>query len=76
MGVILIKKILKKSKKLRLRRRVCEYLVPETRRHKGTTGVCWESDMNGVSKIQSYGIASKGRSYNGISYDIRLFRAI
>ena len=37
MVLIPIKRILKKSKKVRLRRKVCEHLVPETRRHKGTT---------------------------------------
>ena len=33
-------------KKVILRRRVSEYLVPEITRYKGTIGVFWESDIH------------------------------
>ena len=62
MGVIQIKKILKKSKEVTLGRRVCGYLVPETKKHKGTTGVCWKSDIHGGSIREVNGLASKGIS--------------
>ena len=41
-----------------LRIRVSEYLVPETRSHKGTTIVCWESYINGVIIRQILGPVS------------------
>ena len=35
-----------------------EYLVPENRRHKGTTVGCWESYIYGVSIIQAHVLVS------------------
>ena len=49
-------------KKTRSRKIVCGYLVPETRKNKGTTGVCWESDIHVVSIRQTYILESKVRS--------------
>ena len=43
---------------MRLRKRVIEYLVPETSRHKGITGVCWDSDFHRVSRGQTYILVS------------------
>ena len=52
------KSILNKPNKVILRIRVSEYLVPETRRHKRTTGLCLESDIHIVSIIQKLGQVS------------------
>ena len=62
--------------KLISRRRVCEYLVLETNKDKGTIGVCWKSNIHGLSIRQTYIPSSKRIFYNVIRYYIKSYRSI
>ena len=43
---------------------------------KGPHECVWESDIHGVSIRQTWRLASKGRLYNGIRYDIEWYRSV